>query len=79
MTTLKTPNLPKFNLSEALNGKAIVTGIGQEAKIITQIRGKILVNVKSNLGSVNDSTILYNLDGTRWTGVTSAEDLYMAG
>lgn len=57
-----------FNLMRALNGANIKTRSGKKAKVICKVgNNKILVKVYSNISSMYDTTVKYNLDGSRWS------------
>lgn len=74
---LENPN--KFNLMRALNGSKIMTRSGKKAKIICSLpNNKIFVRIFSNISSINDTTVKYNIDGSRWSpNSPNPEDLIM--
>ena len=76
---LEKKNDKTFDLAKALKGADVKTKSGKRAKVICETRGKILVQVYSNLGFYLDQQIKYNLDGSRWSPRNpDIEDLEMA-
>lgn len=69
----------KFNLMRAFNGSKIMTKSGKKAKIICSLpNNKLFVRIFSNISSINDTTVKYNIDGSRWSSnYPSDEDLIM--
>lgn len=77
---LETPVDPKkFNLQKAMSGAEIRTRSGKRAKVICFTRGKILVQIYSNVGFYMNTQVKYNIDGSRWSSNhPDDEDLVMA-
>ena len=69
-----------FNLVKALNGSNVKTKSGKKVKIICQIGGnKLYCFVKSNISSMYDKYVKYNMDGSRWSPNNPCdEDLIMS-
>lgn len=62
-----------FNFNEFKNGKLAVNGLGHSVKFICETRGQMLVKVIGRFGNIE--TTKMNLDGKKYTGVTTAYDL----
>ena len=74
-----TNNLKKFNLAKALNGAAVVTRLGNDARIDCKAGDKLLVTIKSKVGAYMDRQVRVNLDGSRYSARHEHfEDLFMA-
>lgn len=74
-----TNNLKKFNLTKALKGAAVVTRLGNDARIDCKAGDKLLVTIKSKVGAYMDRQVRVNLDGSRYSARHEHfEDLFMA-
>ena len=74
-----TNNLKKFNLAKALKGAAVVTRLGNDARIDYKAGDKLLVTIKSKVGPYMDRQVRVNLDGSRYSARHEHfEDLFMA-
>lgn len=70
----------KFNLVAALNGSNVMTKSGKKVKVICKTNGnKLYCFVKSNISSLHDKYVKYNMDGSRWSpNQPDNEDLVIA-
>ena len=74
-----TNNLKKFNLAKALKGAAVVTRLGNDARIDCKAGDKLLVTIKSKVGPYMDRQVRVNLDSSRYSARHEHfEDLFMA-
>ena len=74
-----TNNLKKFNLTKALKGAAVVTRLGNDARIDCKAGDKLLVTIKLKVGAYMDRQVRVNLDGSRYSARHEHfEDLFMA-
>ena len=74
-----TNNLKKFNLAKALKGAAVVTRLGNDARIDCKAGDKLLVTIKSKVGPYMDRQVRVNLDGSRYSARHEHfEDIFMA-
>ena len=62
-----------FNFTEFKNGKNAINGLGQEVRFVMETRGQMLVQVIGKFGRIESTKM--NLDGKKYTGVTTAYDL----
>lgn len=64
-----------FNFESFKNGAKAVNRFGREVKFITETRGQILASVQENFGRT--STAKFEMDGKRYAGKETNEDIYM--
>lgn len=68
-------NFKKFNLENALKTRKAVTRDGHKVTVICVNRDKVLATVHSSISSLNNRTMKFNLDGTRFNNNIDAMDL----